>query len=513
MKSIYLFPGQWAYSAEPAQITTVLGSCVAVALFDSRRKAGALNHFLLPSATANEAPSPRYGDVAIQVAVDAMLADGSLLGDLQAKVYGGANVLDNVSIGQQIGNRNVTQAIEVLSKLRIPIVEKNVGGTRGRRIMLSTSDFSVEHGLHGEVDQPVDTTGFGIVEVKRAIRVVIVDDSPTVRNMFKKAFEKQGVEVVGVAANAYEARELIVQHRPDAITLDIEMPRMDGLTFLEKLMNHLPTPVVVVSSLGAEGEAVMRALKLGAVEFIHKPSQYDPNVLRQLGEMLTQKVKAAAAVNVLEERRPAKIATPTLSAPASSVAHVGAIVIGGNSGSVDSLKSILMRIPSSSPPVIISNGTLAPFADAFAHELTGRTSAKVVVARQGEVAEAGHVYLAPADRQLRIVKRGSDLVLDLQEEPPVYGQRPSSSVLFESAAAALGSRLIGVLLSGYGVDGVDGMERIGAAGGTTIAEDPGTAAFPFAPQTAIARGLINLVLPAAETAEALGAISQKRRAA
>ena len=510
MKQIYLFPGQWAATKEPTEITTILGSCVGVALFDYKLKIGALNHYLLADLPPGDAPTARYGEVAMREIIDEMLALGSSKKFLQAKVYGGANVLSGVSIGEGIGNRNIALALRILEENRIPVVEQNVGGTKGRRIVLNTSTFAVGHQIHGAEKEQVDVSGFGNLKSLKKVRVVIVDDSATIRSLFQKIFMKHGIEVVGTAANAYEAREIIVKTKPDAITLDLEMPQMSGVAFLEKLMKYMPLPVVIVSSLGSQGEAAMRTLELGAVEFVHKPSQFDPAILSQLGEVLVEKVKAAASMDVLKAQK-SRLNNQSLSSVKEAVAQphrkpqaeLKAIVIGGNAGSTESLRKILEKLQADTPPVVVANGTITSFLESYLAQLKRRVPVELNIAKQGDIIKSGHVYFAPDGQQLRIVKTAAGLQLDLKTEPPYSGQIPSSSVLFESAAVALGAGVTAILLSGFGTDGVDGIQKIQARGGTSFAENPKDLAFPFGPQKAISLGVIDQILDADEIAPAL----------
>ncbi len=521
MKQIYIFPGQWAYSREPAEISTILGSCVGVALFDYKLKRGALNHYLLPDPMPNEAPSGRYGSIAIPAIIDAMIQDGSDKRSLQAKIFGGGSVLTGVTIGDGIGNRNIELARKMLGDLGIPVHEENVGGLRGRRICLNTQTFEVVHKLQGNDKEVVDITGLGLFDMKKTVRVVIVDDSATVRSLFQKIFTKHGIEVVGTAANPYEARDIIVKTKPDAITLDLEMPKMNGVVFLEKLMKHMPTPVVVVSSLGSQGAAALRTLELGAVEFIHKPSQFDPAVLRQLGEMLVEKVKAAASVDVVRESRkrnaaaalkPASPATQS-SSSLKPQAELKTLLIGGNAGSTESLRVLLESLPADTPPVVIANATIVSFLENYLEKLRRRVKLTLTVAKQGDILKMGNVYFAPQDMQTRIVNAAAGLTIDLKKEAPVCGQMPSSNVLFESAASSGGAGTMAVLLGGFGADGVEGLQKIRAAGGVTYVEDPTEAAFPHAPQKAISLGIVDQVLKATDMSDAITDLRNKRVAA
>ncbi len=521
MKQVYLYPGQWSYSREPAELSTILGSCVAVALYDYRLKRGALNHYLLPTMTAGESPSTRYGSVAIKTIVDAMLEDGSEKKSIQAKIYGGGNVLSGVTIGEGIGNRNIDIAKKILDEYRIPILGEDVGGMKGRRICLNTETFEVAHKLQGESGEKVDITGFGLLEQKKSVRVVIVDDSATVRSLFHKIFTKHGIDVVGMAANAYEARDIIVNTKPDAITLDLEMPKMNGVAFLEKLMKHMPLPVVVVSSLGSQGAAALKTLELGAVEFIHKPSQFDPAVLRQLGEMLVEKIRAAASVDVIREskkrakaenQKPKGVATSALKSLVPQ-AELKALLIGGNAGSTESLRTLLESLPADTPPVVVTNGTIVPFLESYLEKLKRRVKLSLSIAKQDDILKMGHVYFAPQEVQTRIKKTPGGLCIDFKSEGPFCGQQPSSTILFESAASVIGAGTMAVLLSGFGADGVDGLQKIKAAGGVTFVENPDAAEFPYAPQKAISLGIADQVLNADQMSEAITDIRNKRVAA
>ncbi len=510
MKKIYLFPGKIAISKEPAEITTILGSCVAVAIHDRKLKFSGLNHYLLPEVISGEVPSERYGEIAIRRLVDEMVNLGSDRQNLEAKVYGGGNVLVDVQVGLGIGRRNVEIALSILDELRIPIRDKNVLGERSRRILLNTESFEVQHSFNEDSsDSQVDTTGFLKIDTNKKVRVLIVDDSATVRSLFQKIFEKHGLEVIGAAADAYAAREIIASQKPDVMTLDIEMPRLSGVTFLEKLMKHVPMPVVMVSSLGSQGEAALRALELGAVEFVQKPSQFDPRVLGELGEMLVEKVRAASAVNVLRnlQKRNSVIGQgrniendlSRVTLPSQKKrGPLKLIVVGGNTGAQKSLATLLESLPADTPPVVISVSTISGFLPEFIQKLKSKTQVELEVAKIETPLFMGHVYLCPLGFHGKIESRGQHLMLRLEKGSPVCSQLPSSNVLFESAANVVSNGLCGVLLSGFGTDGVDGLKSVAGHGGFTLIENPETAQFPFAPQKALALGVVDQIFDSHE---------------
>lgn len=511
MNKVFLYPGRYAAFAEPTEIATILGSCVSVALFDESTKIGGLNHYLLSEAKGAEGQSGRYASYAIPKLIDEVVQLGANSSRLKAKIYGGAAVLNNVHIGQGVGERNIEVALEMLQDCKIPIIEKNVGGTEGRRISLLTHNFEVSHRLASEIRESHDISGFSQVQLSKKVRVAIVDDSATVRNLFHKIFVKAGLEVVGTAADAFSARELIVKEKPDVITLDIEMPKMSGVAFLDKLMKHMPTPVVMVSSLGSQGDAALKSLELGAIEFVHKPSQFDPNVLKSLAETLVEKVKAAAAVNVLKKRS----LSPSISTGATAVKSVKStsspmalIVVGGNAGAQNSLKDVLERLHEDTPPVVVANSTISGFLPEYIKNLKPKANISFCIAEAGMFLKQGVIYFAPPDAHVKI---GKNMTLEVQKGVPIFGQMPSANVLFESAVAAAGSRVCGVLLSGFGRDGVDGLEKIFESGGMTIAESPNDAKFPFAPQTAIAEGVADAILTSTDITE--GIMNYRNRSA
>ena len=253
MKNVYLFPGQMQVANEPTVLSTILGSCVAVALFDIKRKTGGLNHFLLPFSPEGSSGSLRYGDFSMKKMLQTLLQGGSVQTDIRAKIYGGNSVLEGVT-AIDIGTKNLNFARKWLAEMHIPIVEEKVQGKQGCRIAFKSDDFSVQWS-HIRDDEKSHIAGMGInlgdgsnnnlnLKVTKKIRVLLVDDSATVRNVFQKVLTTSGqIEIVGMAADPFQARELLVSTKPDVMLLDIEMPRMTGVDFLAKVMQHaVPLP-------------------------------------------------------------------------------------------------------------------------------------------------------------------------------------------------------------------------------------------------------------------------------
>lgn len=503
MNSHYLFPGKFAAFKEETVISTLLGSCVAVALHDPTTGIGGLNHYLLSEAAPNERENARYGAHAIPLLIEECVRLGANRNKLQAKIYGGGNVISVSSIGDSIGKRNIEFAEKMLRDFGIPVVEKNVAGESARTIKLNTATFEVLHNstASGSSGKPVDVSGFRPLAVAKSVKVLVIDDSATVRTLFTNIFTKNGLEVVGAAADAYQARELLVSKKPDVVTLDIEMPKMSGVMFLEKLMKHHPIPVVMVSSLSSTGDAAMKALELGAVEFVHKPSQFDPAVLKDLAEMLVDKVRAAASVNILKKLKeaPASIEIKSSSAGVPTrrrAAELKVIVVGGNAGSAEALEKFVKGLASDTPPVVVACSTVANFATAFISKLKVGAKVTPVLAKEGDVLRMGHVYVIPSEHHGKVKNSPHGPVLNVFKGSPVCSQLPSANVLFQSAAQSYAQGVYGLLLGGFGSDGVDGLVDVQKFGGTSVVQNPEEAQFPYGPQKAIELGVADEILKA-----------------
>jgi Chemotaxis response regulator containing a CheY-like receiver domain and a methylesterase domain len=511
MNTHYLYPGKLAAFSEETIISTLLGSCVAVALYDPVAKVGGLNHYLLPDGAPDERANSRYGEFAIPMLVDECVRLGADPRRLQAKVYGGGNVISVTNFGDGIGTRNIEIAERLLSKMGIRIVEKNVAGDSARTLKMNTSTFDVLHNMSkdsGNKENPVDVSGFRPLSIAKTVKVLVIDDSATVRTLFTNIFTKSGLEVVGAAADPYQAREMILAKKPDVLTLDIEMPKMSGVMFLEKIMKHHPIPVVMVSSLQSTGEAALKAMELGAIEFVHKPSQFDPAVLKDLAATLVEKVRAAASVNLVKHLRekPAPIerkASLSISPSLRKSAELKVVVVGGNAGSADALEKFLKGLAADTPPVVVSCSTVANFVTAYIGKLKGQTKVSLNVAKDGDFPRMGNVYFIPAEHHGKLVATAQGSQLKLAKGPPVCSQVPSSNVLFQSAAEAFGKGVYAVLLGGFGVDGVEGLTQVQKKGGASVVQTPDEAQFPYGPQKAIEVGVADEVLGADQLAQHL----------
>jgi two-component system chemotaxis response regulator CheB len=336
-------------------------------------------------------------------------------------------------------------------------------------------------------------------------KVLIVDDSALIRSVMKEIINSQpDMEVVGAAPDPLVARELIKQTHPDVLTLDVEMPKMDGLDFLEKLMRLRPMPVVMVSSLTERGsEITMRALELGAVDFVTKPKISIQHGMLEYTELITEKIRTAARARVkaAPPRQPAGSAQaaaslPPLRNPLTSSEKL--IIIGASTGGTEAIKEFLLQMPSDCPGILITQHMPEGFTRSFAKRLDSLCRISVSEAAGDERILPGHAYIAPGHSHLLLARSGANYVTRLDQGPPVNRHRPSVDVLFRSAAACAGKNAVGVILTGMGKDGAQGMLEMKHAGAYNFAQDEASCVVFGMPREAIAVGAADEVGPLSE---------------
>jgi two-component system, chemotaxis family, protein-glutamate methylesterase/glutaminase len=333
------------------------------------------------------------------------------------------------------------------------------------------------------------------------IKVLIVDDSALIRSVMSEIISSQAdMEVVGVAPDPLVARELIKQTNPDVLTLDVEMPKMDGLDFLEKLMRLRPMPVVMVSSLTERGsEITMRALELGAVDFVTKPKISIQSGMREYADMIADKIRAAARARVkartIAQSRPGE-ALPQLRNPLTSSEKL--IIIGASTGGTEAIREFLQRMPSDCPGILIAQHMPEGFTTSFAKRLDSLSKISVREAQGDERVLPGHAYIAPGHSHLTLVRSGANYMTRIDQNDPVNRHRPSVDVLFKSAALSAGKNAVGVILTGMGKDGAMGMLAMKMAGAHNFAQDEASCVVFGMPREAIAVGGVNEVAPLTE---------------
>ena len=324
------------------------------------------------------------------------------------------------------------------------------------------------------------------------IKVLIVDDSALIRSVMKEIIGSQpDMEVVGVAPDPIVARELIKQTNPDVLTLDVEMPKMDGLDFLEKLMRLRPMPVVMVSSLTERGsEITMRALELGAVDFVTKPKISIQTGMREYTDLIADKIRAAAKARISARTVPTgernSAALPALRNPLTSSEKL--IIIGASTGGTEAIREFLMQMPSDCPGILIAQHMPEGFTSSFARRLDSLCKISVREAAGDERILPGHAYIAPGHSHLLLGRSGANYVTRIEQTDPVNRHRPSVDVLFRSAALSAGKNAVGVILTGMGKDGAAGMLEMKNAGSYNFAQDEASCVVFGMPREAIALG-------------------------
>lgn len=344
-------------------------------------------------------------------------------------------------------------------------------------------------------------------------KVVVVDDSALVRSILTEIINRQpDMECIGAAADPLAAREMIRNLNPDVITLDVEMPKMDGLDFLSRLMRLRPMPVVMVSTLTERGaEVTLKALELGAVDFVAKPKIGVADGIRALAQDITDKVRIAAKAHIRRAPAPAPAGAGGAAAPAKpvTVASIGRlstekiIFIGASTGGTEATKDVLVNLPADCPAVVITQHMPPGFTKSYAARLDGLCKIRVKEAQDGERILPGHGYIAPGGMHLSVERSGANYIARVQDGEPVNRHKPSVEVLFHSAARVVGPNALGIMLTGMGADGAKAMKVMKDAGAYNFVQDEATCVVFGMPREAIAAGAADEVLPLSQIAPRL----------
>lgn len=353
------------------------------------------------------------------------------------------------------------------------------------------------------------------------VRVLIIDDSLLIRKILTEIFNSSpDIEVVGAAADPLIAREMIKQLNPDVLTLDIEMPRMDGLTFLRNLMRLRPTPVVMISTLTEKGaEVTLEALALGAVDFIAKPKVAVVSTLNSYADDIISKVKMAARANVRNDtnrtlrprevdKTPGDVNLKTEPVKKRAAAGNKIIALGASTGGTEAIKAVVKGLPADTPAVVITQHLPAAFSESFVRHIDLVTEMTACIPKHGQTVAAGHIYLAPGDRHMKVIREGSGFVIQLHNGEPVNRHKPAVDVMFRSVARNAGANAVAVLLTGMGADGAIGMKEMHDAGAKTVIQDEQSSVVWGMPGAAFKLGCTDYVLPLEDVAHKILSLIQ-----
>lgn len=356
--------------------------------------------------------------------------------------------------------------------------------------------------------------------LKPKIRVIVVDDSALVRSLLAEIINRQhDMECIGTANDPLIAREMIRELNPDVITLDVEMPRMDGIDFLGRLMRLRPMPVVMISTLTERGaEVTMRALELGAVDFVAKPRVGVANGLQELASQIVDKIRVAAVAQVHRlpvvppgvaasaasaGSRPAVARAPAAPSLLGRISTEKIIAIGASTGGTEAIREVLTHLPADCPAIVITQHMPPGFTTSFAARLDSLCQMTVKEAVHGERLLPGHAYIAPGGKHFSISRSGANYVAVVDDAPPVNRHKPSVEVLFKSVAASAGRNAYGLMLTGMGADGASAMREMRDAGSYNLVQDEASCIVFGMPREAIAHGAADEVLPLTQIAPAL----------
>ena len=335
----------------------------------------------------------------------------------------------------------------------------------------------------------------------RKIKVLVIDDSALIRSVLKEVINNfPDMEAIGAASNPLQAREMIKTLNPDVLTLDVEMPEMDGLTFLEKLMRLRPMPVLMISSLTERGsEAALRALELGAVDFLPKPKLGIVEGIQEYADEIAQKIRVAYKTKIRSRSQTGQTTLAPLPALGNRISTTEKVIaVGSSTGGTEAIKELLIRMPADAPGILIAQHMPEAFTKSFANRLDGMCKIKVTEAEGNERVLPGHAYIAPGHSHLLLKRSGANYMTELSQAAPVNHHRPSVEVLFRSVAEQAGKNAIGVMLTGMGKDGAIGMLEMRQAGAYNLAQDEASCVVFGMPREAIAVGAVDEIVPIQE---------------
>lgn len=516
--SIYVNIGELVVSPKPTVIETILGSCVSVCLY-SKTGAGGLIHYSLPETNqkfSDIQEALKYGSYAVPLLIEKLSEiTGESPNQFSAKIVGGSSGL--VDTKNLIGTENVKIAEKILKNAGVTIVSEDVGGNLGRKIKFHAGTGRLQVAYLTEKIKDVIAPNTNWSEPSKSIepknldrkrKVLIVDDSSTICNLLTKILSQDPhLEVIGSAPNPVIAEKMISELKPDVITLDIHMPIMDGVTFLENYMRKSSLPVVMITSISLEeGGKVLKALEYGAVDYIQKPTM---NEMKTLAPIIREKVLNAsfAKVRINKSGFTNKVFVNTGEIDTHMV-----LAIGASTGGTEAIKDVLTQLPKNIPPTVIVQHIPPVFSKAFAERLNTLCPFEVKEAENGDELKPERVLIAPGGKQMKVISKSGKYVVEVNNDPPVNRHAPSVDYLFDSVADVVGKKSVGVILTGMGADGAKGLLKMKQKGSKTIAQDELSCVVFGMPREAIKIGAADMIVPLSEVSKNIINNLSKRKA-
>lgn len=520
--------GELGFSKTGDEFQTVLGSCVCVCIFDSKLKMGGLIHYLLPSRqfssnklSINNNPL-NFGDTAIPSLLKCFKNAGSNPANLVVYLFGGGSPAQTSPASKlNVGIENLKYAKKILSQYNLSIYKEKTGGS-GMLVKFNTSSGDVFVSQTKNVNlgpieaQKVKTvlntvkTTSNVVPISQGtivestlIKVLIVDDSNPVRRILRACLEKnKNIKIVGEAPDPIEAEKLRKEFLPDVMTLDVNMPKKDGVTYLGELMAKNPMPVIMISDLSLkEASPVMKALEIGAFDYIQKPSASE---IEKFGEKLNEVITEASKFKRKMDKKGSGITRPGSKQKIAIVegaydTSIELIAIGSSTGGTEALRSIFKELPASTPPIVIVQHIPAAFSGAFADSLNKLSKIEVREAKDGDVLTKSTAYIAPGGKQMKLKERNGQLVININDEAPVNRFKPSVDYMFNSIVTMpIAKKTKVALLTGMGDDGARGMLALKNVGAFTIAQNEESCVVYGMPKVAVEMNAAQKILDLSE---------------
>ncbi len=545
----FLQPGELFISKDPLNIKTLLGSCIAVCIWDKRQHLGGINHYLLPEPQTpiKKSEENKYACFAIPSLLRELKNRYHCRKeDLIVKIIGGASIYQSKELSQQlnVGQFNIQAAHEILKKFHLSITASHVGGLQGRQILFNTLTGELRFqkiansklaatGLAAtgtDTRYPIKPTSSNLSShislaketskslQKKTIRVLIIDDSKPVRLLLRRLIEQNpSFEVVGEAEDPYAAMEFRRKNKVDVITLDINMPKMDGVTYLKSYARTQPIPTIMITDYNISSSGpVFEALENGAFDYLKKPALNDIETMTSdLHDRLIAAFESGqrrAKSNQLKLSSPQRLTLVRTESLKLSEHKLGEFLIflGASTGGTEAIKQVLLKLPAEIPPLLIVQHIPPVFSKAFADRLNELCPFQVKEAQHGDKIEKNCAYVAPGGQQMKVQSNslGTELKIALTDDPPVNRFKPSVDYLFQSGTAISKKKKIGIILTGMGQDGAKGLQSLKKIGTKTIAQNEESSVVFGMPKAAIDLGAADQILDIDQIATALCKIIQ-----